>query len=631
MRTEKEIMEKYEELIKEYPNDMDMVQDRIICYIDDVEYKISENDNTVEEVPLEELNDYIYDMEDIYLHPILKDNIATLLNTLTPRENYILYHRFYLRMTLDQVAFILKVSRERIRQIEARALRKLRHPCRSRKFRDFILYTDSYIFPNACNDIRDMIDIDIDKDLVLKLLNHEIDVSPKTRKPEPPKIGDPNLELSYVIRYYTKYFRRRIMDIDKTIKRDTSDMFKIAINISGLKDMYNDYKKYLSKEERQFLANKIIEMIDNKDISLLSNLTEYLANIVRNNDKCKRSNVLYSISDLTVELMVDRVFCDGWRCYIPNNVDIYNIIFNRFYKKTVNNSGIVEYSNFIKSHELRFEDTERRNFLRCLNCVLELFEKYPQFNVYKPDNNKPIRRLENKWKKCLADLEKEERCKNNTARTINTIYKINKNIPDDYKINNTPITTALVMSRNNTPKVEEYTEFVIDEPEKIIDNKTSILREYINNFERLKYGEVEPNALNTNMSLLFILNNNDYIISHAYPLCCDQEVFNYHEKIKTNYMLWVFNNPKKVFKIIKGLFVNGVIDIDNKQIHTDISMSRMDIQMVYYTIKEFLEETKDTHGSIWNYSRRGGIPYMYPAMLDTLYMFCNCFGYELVD
>ncbi len=630
MRTEKEIMEKYEELIEEYPNDMDMVQDRIICYIEDVEYKISENDNTVKEVPLEELNDYIYDMEDIYLHPILKDTIATVLNTLTPREKYILYHRFYLRMTLRQTGYLLKVTCERVRQIEAKALRKLRHPCRTRKFRDFVLDIDSYVFPNACNDIRDVIDIDIDKDLVLKLLNCEIDILPKTRKPEPPKIGDLNLELSYVRRYYKKYFTRLVY-LHKTVKQELSDIFKVALHISGLSDILNNYVKYLSKEESQFLANKIIEMIDNKDISLLSNLMEYLANIACKNDKRKKSNVLYSISDLTVELMVDRVFSHGWYCYIPNNVDIYNIILNRFYTKTVNNSGLVEYSNFIKSHELQFEDTDKRNFLRCLNCVLELFEKYPQFNVYKPDNNKPIRRLESKWKKCLADLEKEERCKNNTATPINTIYKINKNIPGDYKINNTPITTALVMSRNNTPKVEEYTEFVIDEPEKIIDNKTSILREYINNFERLKYGEVEPNALNTNMSLLFILNNNDYIISHAYPLCCDQEVFNYHEKIKTNYMLWVFNNPKKVFKIIKGLFVNGVIDIDNKQIHTDISMSRMDIQMVYYTIKEFLEETKDTHGSIWNYSRRGGIPYMYPAMLDTLYMFCNCFGYELVD
>lgn len=627
MRTEKEIMEKYEKLIKEYPNDMDMVQDRIVCYMEDVEYKIPENDNTVKEVPLEELNDYIYDMEDIYLFSTLKESISNTLNSLSYREKYVLYHRIYLGMTLDQVAFILKVSRERIRQIEFRALRKSRHPSRSRKLKNFIIDTDTEVFPDACNDICDMIDIDIDKDLVLKLLNREIDVSPK--KPEPPKMGDPNLELSYVMRYYTKYFKR-IMYTNKKIKRETSDIFRIAVNISGIKDIYDNYKKYLSKEERQFLANKIIEMIDNKDISLLSNLMEYLANIARNNDKRKKSksNMLYSISDLTIELFIDRVFMDEYYSYIPNSDDP-DIIFDKFYRKIVINSGLVEYSNFIKSNELQFEDVDKRNFLRSLNCALELLEKYPQFKVYKPNNNKPKRRLEYEWKKYITERD-SERDKHTTIDKPK-VYKIDKNSPSDYKINNTPITTALVMSRNNTPKVEEHTEFVFDKPEKIIDNKTSILREYINNFERLKYGEIEPNALNTNMSLLFILNNNDYIISHAYPLCCDQEVFNYHEKIKTNYMLWVLNNPKKVFKIIKGLFVNGVIDTNNKQIHTDIPMSRMDIQMVYYTIKEFLEETKDTHNSIWNYSRIGGIPYMYPAMLDTLYMFCNCFRYELVD
>lgn len=174
MRTEKEVMEKYEELMKEYPNDMDMVQDRIICYMEDVRYKSSENN--IIEVPLEELNNYIYDMEDVYLFSTLNDTISIVLNSLLYREKYILYHRFYLKMTLDQIAFMLNVSRGRIRQIEAKALRKSRYPSRIRKLIDFMSDIDSEIFPNACNDIRDMIDIDIDKDLVMKLLNREIDV-----------------------------------------------------------------------------------------------------------------------------------------------------------------------------------------------------------------------------------------------------------------------------------------------------------------------------------------------------------------------------------------------------------------------------------------------------------------------
>jgi RNA polymerase primary sigma factor len=72
----------------------------------------------------------------------LKDQIATILRTLTPREERIIRMRFGLddgsQHTLEEVGEVFAVTRERIRQIEAKALRKLRHPSRSGRFQIFI-------------------------------------------------------------------------------------------------------------------------------------------------------------------------------------------------------------------------------------------------------------------------------------------------------------------------------------------------------------------------------------------------------------------------------------------------------------------------------------------------------------
>ena len=73
---------------------------------------------------------------------LLKEQLMDVLNTLTPREEKVLRLRFGIddghQRTLEEVGKEFNVTRERIRQIEAKALRKLRHPSRSRKLRDFL-------------------------------------------------------------------------------------------------------------------------------------------------------------------------------------------------------------------------------------------------------------------------------------------------------------------------------------------------------------------------------------------------------------------------------------------------------------------------------------------------------------
>ena len=93
------------------------------------------------------LGDFIPDDDapapaDAASHVLLREQLSEVLHTLTPREEKVLRLRFGLEdgrsRTLEEVGKEFKVTRERIRQIEAKALRKLRHPSRSKKLRDFL-------------------------------------------------------------------------------------------------------------------------------------------------------------------------------------------------------------------------------------------------------------------------------------------------------------------------------------------------------------------------------------------------------------------------------------------------------------------------------------------------------------
>lgn len=93
------------------------------------------------------LGDFIQDddspaPQDAAAYTLLKEQLEEVMNTLTPREAKVLKLRFGLEdgkaRTLEEVGKEFDVTRERIRQIEAKALRKLRHPSRSKKLKDYM-------------------------------------------------------------------------------------------------------------------------------------------------------------------------------------------------------------------------------------------------------------------------------------------------------------------------------------------------------------------------------------------------------------------------------------------------------------------------------------------------------------
>ena len=93
------------------------------------------------------LADFVEDQEamspsEAAAHTLLRREIEDALDKLTPREREVIRMRFGLDdgspRTLEEVGRSFKVTRERIRQIEAKALKKLKHPTKSRKLREFL-------------------------------------------------------------------------------------------------------------------------------------------------------------------------------------------------------------------------------------------------------------------------------------------------------------------------------------------------------------------------------------------------------------------------------------------------------------------------------------------------------------
>jgi RNA polymerase primary sigma factor len=93
------------------------------------------------------IGDFIEDQEspapaEAASYELLREQLNEVLRTLTPREEQVLRLRFGLedgrQRTLEEVGQQFNITRERIRQIEAKALRKLRHPSRSKKLKDYL-------------------------------------------------------------------------------------------------------------------------------------------------------------------------------------------------------------------------------------------------------------------------------------------------------------------------------------------------------------------------------------------------------------------------------------------------------------------------------------------------------------
>jgi len=148
MRIQRQLIQEYgrEPQIEEIAKEMNMSIDKVREIMKVAQEPVS-LETPIGEEEDSHLGDFIPDDDapppaDAASFILLKEQLSTVLGTLTPREEKVLRLRFGLddgrARTLEEVGKEFDVTRERIRQIEAKALRKLRHPTRSKKLKDYL-------------------------------------------------------------------------------------------------------------------------------------------------------------------------------------------------------------------------------------------------------------------------------------------------------------------------------------------------------------------------------------------------------------------------------------------------------------------------------------------------------------
>lgn len=383
MKTEKEVMEKYEELIKEYPNDMDMVQDRIICYMEDVCYKSTKNN--IIEVPLEELNSYSYNIDAFIDHISLKHNIGAILQNLSEADKYIIYHRFCLDETYEYISKISGISCHTITQKISKILFTFRIQ-RYVRLIDF-LESDSIasIFDennkdliwagnSIANSYSEAKSIDNEKRIINGLLNKisdQLDIYKKMIS----YINGYAIENDTVSKGDPGYYLRKLVKICSCINRyntDFDDPFKTALKISGINKLSVWYE-IPSKEEAVSIYTLFMKAINKKDIFILNKVIHKLKSILK---WCTGENPK---STLLLELRT-KYFHEKYRLpielkdkYIPDFVmehsklnDICYI--SEKYHQIIYKSKVEDYLNF-SEHYIPKNISDNNKLLSCLKNV----------------------------------------------------------------------------------------------------------------------------------------------------------------------------------------------------------------------------------------------------------------------
>ena len=259
-----------------------------------------------------ELVEDMYYTEDLIFDQIYKSElimqIHEVLNTLTEKERTVIKYRFYGPYTLEETGKRFGTSRERIRQIEAKALRKLRHPIRSKKLKDFL--NDDY-----CG-INNTYGQNISRDYYIDQIIYDL-------KSEDERFNRIQEEIESGRK---EKVREEKLEKERKAEKLKSETFE---EISETKKAYMNYLREQKRKEKQEQIDREKQIIDNHYSMLI---TDYVS-------KLKQT------ADLIDEVMLNTKGGD--------KRELYNIITN-FYG--------ISYEQYKQNIEDFYEKHDKREF-----------------------------------------------------------------------------------------------------------------------------------------------------------------------------------------------------------------------------------------------------------------------------
>lgn len=638
----------YEELLKK-GIDMDEIQDLCVIFLESggdkrprkkyLENKMSKEEFERDLVPFVEHNqELVYSIDPTIDFRILQENIFKSLSTLTKREICVMYLVFAEERSLEKAGEYFNITRERTRQILAKALRKMRHPSRSRNLKDYI-----YCNINAASEhLKDHMCLD-DIDALGKAYEYvENGGLPIFDYHKRPKISDVkivfadngiNIEnvfypcfdpckfseawdkfratltgrrIFHKNVYDTMMDQRKIMidEIERIIyysverdKKSRSVNVKTMRNTSGIFNYikYNILDPAKNNNSDPLSVNKI-----------LSSLLNFMDDIKRNNiviiDQCQTLLEKFPKHGVKIVSLYDLNFSWALENYtlLPPALSKYIRMIDKFRRnrsiKTVINPGIFDSLSFIE--------------------ILKEYEK-----ILKTDEvSKCISKIDE-----FAKTNSNDKCNFIPVIITNKSYIAKKSLLDDKEWKKDLLIVKQISDQKSKQKTRaRYKQVTKHYPQlKYIGNTT-------NRYKRIedciisRINDGKPSVETFVNKLLFI-----YKIDFRYK---DFYFSDNRCNLYTEYCNFIRGNIEWIKFFIRNMISKGVIDINNHEIDLNISCNDLDVNMVDNAIIKVLTDigcpTIHECYAESAYYLYNGLDHHYITLLDLLFILVNKFNYK---
>lgn len=656
--------EKYFEELIEKGIDPDEIQDLCVIFLENggrkyvpkwySKKKALEEDFEKELVPFAEDNkDAVYYIDPISYADDLYERLYNILITLTKRETSVLYYRFGENLTLDQTKKIFNVTRERIRQVEAKALRKIRHPWRSRNIRDFIDAYNSGTFYNIYIDKPESISgsndfLKIFKEACNYLAeNKSVDVltEPVKKKPLVRNVDTSNLSLEEIAIVWDEYRNVLLSNPDAVVTKPKKTIAEkisakrikddaISENIRKIKYICDKYSvrsnAHIHTEYMKYMSNLFMYIKMDSCTALKNKETEcrlkFSKSLLRETKELSEKHNI-NISAICEHIAEYYPWNEKWFITALYAMDFEWARYNTALLPAPLSKAIYEitrYHNTLRYYHIPFIEVlkeydkiagtkttenvlvEMEKFIgnnKCKGIVQDIIEEYPQYEkspfIFVSEDDRKHSALDGR------DID------NNWKRE----FKISKSIYDGNS------TRAERFKAKIKYSASEHKKSIADRRREV---GLSILK-------RIKNHEYDPSNFCSILSEAYKLIYGSRGSMRIYHSVQTMKDYNYNAfKNIEKYIDFVNSNTDWVLTIISNMIKRRIIDIKYNTIDFSRSCNLIDKYMETRSIESVIDGT--IYRNIEDYDEFGcklpQLDHHYVALFDIVYMLKSCCEYK---